>query len=60
MELAWGRPPTPEEPSVRTLYLSILRRSSATQRREAADDELEAWAGLTRLILASNEFLYVD
>ncbi len=50
-ELAWGRPPDPEE-SRRALRFVRDAASATTDR--------DAWIGLAKILLTASEFLYVD
>jgi Protein of unknown function (DUF1553)/Protein of unknown function (DUF1549)/Planctomycete cytochrome C len=57
---AFGRPPTQAERRRASGFLAAYDRSL---RDESVPDDRragEAWAGLTRALIASNEFLYVD
>ena len=51
-ELAFSRPPEPDEERI---WLSFLDRYEA-----ATGDRTSAWNGLCRVLLASNEFLYIE
>jgi cytochrome c553 len=50
-ELAWGRPPEPDERDRAFRFVGDAA-SVATDR--------EAWTGLARVLLTANEFLYID
>ncbi len=49
----YGRPPEPEETALFTTYLAQLR-----EKKNLPPDQ--AWASLARVLLAANEFLYLD
>ena len=49
----YGRPPEPEETAMFTAYLAQLR-----EKKNLPPDQ--AWASLARVLLAANEFLYLD
>ena len=49
----YGRPPEPEETALFTTYLAQLR-----EKKKLPPDQ--AWASLARVLLAANEFLYLD
>jgi len=59
-ELAWGRPANPSEIEKATGY--VERYKAELARAGAAQDQLEseAWWSYARIVLTSNEFLYVD
>ncbi|MDR3618957.1 MAG: PSD1 and planctomycete cytochrome C domain-containing protein [Paludisphaera borealis] len=57
---AFGRPPTGAERDRAEAFLRDYERSLADEGLPTDRREGEAWAGLTRALLASNEFLYVD
>ncbi|WP_406698326.1 PSD1 and planctomycete cytochrome C domain-containing protein [Singulisphaera sp. Ch08] len=57
---AFGRSPTVGEQGRAGEFLSQYERSLADEGVPADRRSREAWAGLTRALLASNEFLYVD
>ncbi len=55
LNLAWNRPPTPDELARFTAYLTAYRQQLAHP-----DAELESWTSLCRVILTANEFLYIE
>ena len=59
-QLAWGRPPGPDEIDRWLRYLSDSRKALATARASQADTERAIWSSLAKVMLSSNEFLYVD
>ena len=59
-ELAWGRQPDPEEIDRWLRYLSDCRTALAAPQAPQAAIEREAWSSLAKVMLTSNEFLYVD
>jgi hypothetical protein len=63
-ELVWARPPSDEETSKALAYIekykqALAGNSNATDK-PAANQDLEAWASYARVLLASNQFFYVD
>jgi hypothetical protein len=59
-ELAWGRLPTAQEIERAGRYLDAYARALGTTEERNPDFDHELWSGLARVLLASNEFLYVD
>ncbi len=59
-ELAWGRPPAPDEIDRWLRYLSDCRNALAASRISEAAIERETWSSLAKVMLTSNEFLYID
>jgi hypothetical protein len=59
-ELAWGRPPEPDEVERARRYLSDCKNALTHARPAPRDAERRAWVSLAKVILTSNEFLYVD
>ena len=57
---AFGRPPTDAERDRADAFLREYERSLSAEGLPADRLDVEAWAGLARAMLASNEFLYVD
>ena len=57
---AFGREPTEPERGRATDFLTRYEQSLADEGMPADRREGESWAALTRVLLASNEFLYVD
>jgi hypothetical protein len=59
-ELTWGRPPTPAETSAALEYLRHYGRELARTGAPPGEFEREAWTSLARVLLCSNEFIYLD
>ena len=59
-ELAWGRPPAPEEIERSLRYLADCKKALAASAAPNATRERLAWLSLAKVMLTSNEFLYVD
>jgi mono/diheme cytochrome c family protein/uncharacterized coiled-coil protein SlyX len=59
-ELAYGRLPTSEETQGAIGFLAEYQSRSSALNLPQRDQVLHAWAGYLRVLLASNEFLYVD
>ncbi len=59
-ELAWGRPAAPDELKRAVRYLSDCKTALAAAGASEPDRERLAWASLAKVILTSNEFLYID
>jgi hypothetical protein len=59
-QLAWGRPPGPEEIDRCLRYLSDCRNALDSARAPQAATEHVIWSSLSKVMLTSNEFLYVD
>ncbi|AMV36052.1 PSD1 and planctomycete cytochrome C domain-containing protein [Planctomyces sp. SH-PL62] len=57
---AFGRPPTSAEESRADEFLASYEQSLAAEGLPPERRGEEAWSGLARALLASNEFLYVD
>ena len=59
-EMAWGRPPHGDEVDGTREFLASYQQDLA--QRGVADDQrpLQAWAALCRVLLTSNEFLFID
>jgi len=57
---AFGRPPSPDERDRAEGFLREYEAGLAAAGTPADRRAPEAWAGLARALLASNEFLYVD
>jgi hypothetical protein len=57
---AFGREPTEGERGKASEFLTRYRRNLADEGMPADRQDGESWAALTRALLASNEFLYVD
>jgi cytochrome c553 len=58
--LAFGRAPAETEHAHASAFLARYERSLADEGVSAADRPNFAWSALARVLLASNEFLYVD
>ena len=56
---AFGRIPTPAELEMVVVYLK-KSEASADAERSSATQRLDAWRGLCRVLLASNEFVFVE
>jgi hypothetical protein len=59
-ELAWGRPPTPAETARALDYLGLYSQEVARAAAAPSGADLEAWTSLARVLLGSNEFIYLD
>jgi hypothetical protein len=59
-ERTWGRPPTRAEAARAADYLQRYRAELAGAGVPADRLDLEAWSSLARVLLAANEFIYVD
>jgi hypothetical protein len=59
-QLAWSRPPDAAEIERAQSYVEQCCRELARAGVPAEARELEAWTSLARVLLASNEFVYVD
>src|SRR5262249_29488454 len=59
-ELAWNRPPTPDEAGRFRSYVKTYAAESARAGASRAGADREAWVSLARVLLTANEFLYVD
>jgi hypothetical protein len=57
---AFGRPPLESERARSNAFLARYEQSLAAEGVPAEALSSEAWAALARVLLASNEFLYVD
>ncbi len=57
---AFGRESTAGELARASEFLAQYRRSLVDEGVPAERQEGESWAALARVVLASNEFLYVD
>jgi hypothetical protein len=58
-ELAFGRPPTKKESADLARYVEAYE-ASVESGAEPEERELRAWTSLCRILLSSNEFVYVD
>jgi hypothetical protein len=59
-ELAWGRPPAPDEFDRWLRYLSDCRNALTASLFAEPLVEREIWSSLAKVMLTSNEFLYID
>ncbi|HEX4146778.1 MAG TPA: PSD1 and planctomycete cytochrome C domain-containing protein [Pirellulales bacterium] len=59
-ELAYGRPPTMDETQGAIAFLAGYRTRSTPLDLPEPEQTVQAWAGYLRVLLASNEFLFVD
>jgi hypothetical protein len=59
-ELAWGRPPSPQENERAYRYLETYSAAAAAGGISHDRQDLEAWTSLARVLLTANEFLYID
>jgi hypothetical protein len=59
-EVAWGRPPAPDEVEASCDYLRRYRAEMARLGVGESEGQAEAWASLARVLLGANEFIYVD
>jgi hypothetical protein len=59
-EIAWGRPPVPREIDRAKRYLESYSAALAAVSTPGQKTELDAWTSLARILLTSNEFLYVE
>jgi hypothetical protein len=58
--MAYGRPPTPAELDRAAGFLDRYERMLAEEEVPAARRHLESWSALSRTLVASNEFLFVE
>ncbi|MDB5389375.1 MAG: Planctomycete cytochrome, partial [Planctomycetaceae bacterium] len=59
-QIAWNRLPTPDEQQESATFLKQYREKLAELKTPSDQAEQQAWAALSRALLASNEFIYVD
>ena len=59
-QLAWSRPPTPDERDRSHEFLRMSRAAAVSAGAPADSREREAWTSLAKVMLTSNEFLYID
>ena len=59
-ELTWGRPPEPAEVERWLSYLGECRSALARAQTPQPAIERKAWSSLAKVMLTSNEFLYID
>jgi hypothetical protein len=58
--MAHGREPADSEVTDALAFLAAYRKKLAALPQSPPDESLEAWAGLARVLLTGNAFLYVD
>jgi hypothetical protein len=59
-EMAHGRAPADSEVNEAVAFLAAYREKLAGLAQHPADESVAAWAGLARVLLTSNAFLYID
>jgi mono/diheme cytochrome c family protein len=59
-QVAWNRSPTPEEQQDSAGFLKQYRDKLAELKTPPDQAELKAWSALVRVLMSSNEFVYVD
>jgi hypothetical protein len=59
-EIAWGRPPLPPEIDRARRYLESYSTALLSLGTPTGKTEIDAWTSLARILLTSNEFLYVE
>jgi hypothetical protein len=59
-ETAYGRPPSERETSRALAFVKQVEAMLAPQKTDAQERRLLSWQSLCRVILASNEFIYVE
>src|SRR5262249_46013452 len=59
-ELTWGRTPAPGQGQAALPYLADCRSQLTRAGVGGEAGELQAWSSLARVLLTSNEFIYVD
>jgi hypothetical protein len=59
-ELAWGRPPDGDEVEAARHYLDRYRAELSRAGVAPAEQDVEAWASLARVLLGASEFVYID
>ena len=59
-EIAWNRPPTSDEQQECADFLKQYREQLAALKTPPDQAELKAWSALSRVLLSSNEFVFVD
>jgi hypothetical protein len=58
--LVWSRAPSEEESSKALAYVENCKHALAGSAQPSENIEVEAWASYARVLLASNQFFYVD
>jgi hypothetical protein len=59
-ELAWGRPPDAAETARATDFLAAFRAALAAEGSPPRTRDIDALTALAKVLLTSNEFLYID
>jgi hypothetical protein len=59
-ERAFGRPPAPAQTARALDFVRHGEQALAAEKRDAQDCRLRAWQSLCRVVLAANEFIYVE
>lgn len=59
-QLAFSRPPLPEEQQECQGFLTTYRKRLGDLKVPADQVEIKAWSALARSLMGSNEFIYVD
>lgn len=59
-QIAWNRLPTPDEQQQCTDFLKQYRDTLAELKTPPDQMELKAWSALARVLVSSNEFVFVD
>jgi hypothetical protein len=59
-QLAWNRPPSTEEQMECTGFLKQYRTKLVELKTPPDQVELKAWSALARVLMSSNEFVFVD
>jgi hypothetical protein len=59
-ELTWGRTPEHDEVQTALRYVEYYREGLARSGVAGEAREVQAWSSLARVLLAANEFIYVD
>ena len=60
IQLVYGRSPGEQEAALWRSYLEKVEAELANQNVPDPDRETETWTSLSKVLLTSNEFLYVD
>jgi hypothetical protein len=59
-ELAYGRPPGERETARALAFVRRCEEALAAEKLDEKERRLRAWQGLCRVVLAANEFIYVE
>ncbi|MBI1913818.1 MAG: DUF1553 domain-containing protein [Planctomycetes bacterium] len=59
-ELTWGRPPNHDEEQTALRYVERYGEELVRSGVAGEVQEVQAWSSLARVLLAANEFIYVD